>query len=43
MKIIHKVLCWLGIHKWEPETVDLVNGLKIVVFHHCKHCGKEKP
>jgi hypothetical protein len=51
--MIRKLLCWLGLHKWEHTVYMMCNGfekqgnyflpkLKMSVSAFCKYCGKEK-
>lgn len=44
-KMIGKLMCWLGWHKWKlmHETVEVKRlGYQQIFWYECKHCGKVK-
>jgi predicted negative regulator of RcsB-dependent stress response len=42
-KMIRKILCWLGWHKWKYYNRHKMDDNQIYCYHYqaCKYCGKE--
>lgn len=38
MRIVHGLLCRVGVHRWRAHSDQETR----VTFHACDHCGKEK-